>query len=146
LYRKPDILWDGDRLSGVATTRIPHTSGQPVRRQPVALVFCCTLLGAAAQILMKVGANHMAATGLLGMLTNMPLMGGYCLYGISTLLLVLALKDGELSLLYPVIALTYVWVTALSFLIFHDTVNPWKLVGIVLIVVGVGVLGKGGRR
>ena len=73
-------------------------------------------------------------------------MGGYCLYGISTLLLVLALKDGELSLLYPVIALTYVWVTVLSFLIFHDDINPWKLAGIVLIVSGVAVLGKGGRR
>ena len=58
------------------------------------------------------------------MATNLPLMGGYCLYGISTLLLVLALKDGELSLLYPVIALTYVWVTVLSFLIFHDDINP----------------------
>ena len=68
------------------------------------------------------------------------------LYGISTLLLVLALKDGELSLLYPVIALTYVWVTALSFLIFHDHINPWKLLGIVFIVAGVAVLGKGGRR
>jgi len=95
---------------------------------------------------MKTGANRMAHPGLLGMLANLPLMGGYCLYGLSTLLLVLALRDGELSLLYPVIALTYVWVTILSFLIFHDEINPWKLAGIVLIVVGVGVLGKGGRR
>ena len=118
----------------------------PVRRQPVALVFCCTLLGAAAQVLMKTGANQMAHPGLLGMLTNLPLLGGYCLYGISTLLLVLALKDGELSLLYPVIALTYVWVTILSFAIFHDQVNFWKLAGIVLIVGGVAVLGRGARR
>jgi drug/metabolite transporter (DMT)-like permease len=51
-----------------------------------------------------------------------------------------------LSLLYPVIALTYVWVTVLSILIFHDDINPWKLAGIVLIVSGVAVLGKGGRR
>jgi len=130
----------------VAATGVPQASEQPTRRQPVALVFCCTILGAGAQVLMKTGANHMAAPGLLGMLSNLPLMGGYCLYGLSTLLLVLALKDGELSLLYPVIALTYVWVTALSFLIFHDTINPWKLLGIVLIVSGVGVLGKGGRR
>jgi multidrug transporter EmrE-like cation transporter len=109
-------------------------------------VFCCTILGAAAQVLMKSGANHMAEPGLLGMLTNLPLMAGYTLYGISTLLLVVALKDGELSMLYPVIALTYVWVTVLSFLIFHDTLNPFKLIGIVLIVTGVAVLGKGGRR
>jgi multidrug transporter EmrE-like cation transporter len=124
----------------------PRASDQPVRRQPVALVFCCTILGAAAQVLMKTGANQLAHPGLLGMIANLPLMGGYCLYGISTVLLVIALKDGELSLLYPVIALTYVWVTVLSFLIFHDHINQWKVAGIVLIMSGVAVLGKGGRR
>lgn len=114
------------------------------KRRSIGLVFCCTILGAAAQILMKTGANHLIP-GLMGMITNVPLMAGYTLYGMSTVLLVLALKDGELSLLYPVIALTYVWVTGLSFLIFHDTVNPFKLAGIVIIVVGVAVLGKGGK-
>ena len=129
-----------------AVTGSTHMAEKPARRQQVGLVFCCTILGAAAQVLMKTGANRMANPGLLGMATNLPLMSGYCLYGISTLLLVLALKDGELSLLYPVIALTYVWVTVLSILIFHDDINPWKLAGIVLIVSGVAVLGKGGRR
>ena len=129
-----------------AVTDSTQISEKPARRQPVGLVFCCTILGAAAQVLMKTGANHMVQPGLLGMATNLRLMAGYCLYGISTLLLVLALKDGELSLLYPVIALTYVWVTILSFLIFHDDINPWKVLGIVLIVSGVGVLGKGGKR
>ena len=38
----------------------------------------------------------------------------------------LALRDGELSLLYPVIALTYVWVTVLSLVIFHEAMNPFK--------------------
>jgi len=129
-----------------AITESARTLDPPVRRQPVLLVFCCTILGAAAQVLMKTGANRMTHAGVFGMLTNLPLMAGYCLYGLSTVLLVLALKDGELSLLYPVIALTYVWVTALSFLIFHDAINPFKLVGIALIVTGVAVLGKGGQR
>jgi uncharacterized membrane protein len=115
------------------------------RRRSVSLVFGCTLLGAAAQILMKTGANHLPHPGLIAMITNVPLMAGYCLYGISTLLLVLALRDGELSLLWPVIALTYVWVTVLSFLIFHDRLNPFKVAGIVIIVIGVTVLGRGGK-
>ena len=114
------------------------------RRKGVALVFGCTVLGAAAQILMKTGANHMAHHGIAASLTNLALLGGYALYGISTLLLVLALRDGELSLLYPVIALTYVWVTILSFVIFHDRVNPFKITGIVIIVIGVAILGRGG--
>jgi multidrug transporter EmrE-like cation transporter len=112
------------------------------------------LLGATAQILMKVGAGHLGPDGLVGYFKAMPgsvlanpgLFTGYVLYGMSTLLLVLALKDGELSMLYPVIALTYVWVTAAAFLIFHDTVKPVRLVGIVIIVAGVAVLGRAGKK
>ena len=95
------------------------------RRQALALVFGCTILGAAAQILMKTGANHTAQAGVMAMIVNLPLLAGYALYGLSTLLLVLALREGELSLLYPVIALTYVWVTVLSVVIFHDRLNPF---------------------
>ena len=95
---------------------------------------------------MKTGANNLAHPGLTGMITNLPLMAGYSFYGVSTLLLVLALRDGELSLLYPVIALTYVWVTGLSFVIFHDRVNAFKLTGISFIVLGVAVLGRGSKK
>lgn len=110
------------------------------------LVVFCTFLGAAAQILMKSGANRLGHPGLIGVVTNLPLLAGYVCYGIFTVLLVLALRDGELSILYPIIALNYVWVTALSFFIFHDHINAFKLAGVCLIVVGVGVLGQGGRK
>lgn len=120
------------------------------RRRSLGLVFCCTVLGAAAQILMKSGAarvEHPGVTGvLIGMFTDLRLFAGYCLYGLSTLLLVLALREGELSLLYPVIALTYVWVTVLSFVLFHEVVNPWKLAGITVIVIGVAILGRSGAK
>lgn len=112
-------------------------------RRAVGLVFCCTLLGAAAQLLLKTGANQLAHPNLLGIISNLTLLAGLSLYGVSTVLLVVALRDGELSLLYPVIALTYVWVTLLSLIVFHDRVNPIKLAGIAIIVVGVAVLGRG---
>src|SRR5262249_40287185 len=131
------------------TPAVAH-SGPARKKRSVALVFCCTLLGAAAQILMKMGANYMVAgaapPGVLGLLTNVPLMIGYTLYGLSTVLLVLALKDGELSLLYPVIALTYVWVTILSYTVFHDDINAFRLTGIAIIVIGVAILGRAGQR
>ena len=101
-----------------ALTHKPFT-----RRQSIGLVFCCTLLGAAAQILMKSGANTLTHFSIPTVITNIPLMIGYSLYGLSTVLLVLALRDGELSLLYPVIALTYVWVTMLSLFFFQERMN-----------------------
>lgn len=84
----------------------------------------------------------METTNPLDIITNPPLFVGYCLYGLSAVLLVLALRDGELSILYPVIALTYVWVTILSIWFFRESINIWKVAGVSLIVVGVAVLGR----
>jgi multidrug transporter EmrE-like cation transporter len=58
-------------------------------------------------------------------------------------MMILALREGELSLLYPIISLAYVWVTVASYFIFHDTINPLKLAGIVVIMLGVAMLGRG---
>ena len=79
------------------------------------------------------------------MFTNPALFTGYALYGCNTLLLAIALKDSELSLLYPVIALTYVWVSILSVTLLHETMNGMKLAGITAIVFGIGILGRGSR-
>ncbi len=95
----------------------------------------------------KAGANnlphvHGFVANAIAMASNAKLMFGYSLYGISTVLLVIALRHGELSLLYPVIALTYVWVAILSVLIFHEILNPVRVSGVVVIVAGVALLGR----
>jgi uncharacterized membrane protein len=111
----------------------------------VLLVCICTLLGAAAQILMKIGMTQFKPEPL-ALATNFPLIAGYALYGVFTLLLVMALREGELSLLYPIISLGYVWVTGLSYFIFHDTMNMPKIIGITSIMIGVAVLGQGAKK
>jgi multidrug transporter EmrE-like cation transporter len=64
------------------------------------------------------------------------------MYGINTFLMALALKGRELSRLYPIIALTYVWVTILSlFVLPGEHMNFFRSVGIAFIVGGVSVLG-----
>jgi multidrug transporter EmrE-like cation transporter len=128
-----------------ASITAPSVSAVASRRRSVLLVFACTILGAAAQLLMKVGMAHFNPAPL-ALLTNVPLIAGYVLYGINTLMLVLALKDGELSMLYPIIALTYVWVTLLSYAVLGEKANVFKNLGIAIIVIGVGVLGRGGRK
>ena len=100
---------------------------------------------------MKIGANRLPPLNAITVFTNLPLllhntalMAGLSLYGLFTLMLIFALRDGQLSILYPVIALNYVWVTILSLLLFNETMNPFKAAGVSAIVVGVVILGKGG--
>ena len=109
-----------------------------------------TLLCAAAQVLMKRGADALPPNPTLvetatAVLTNPVLFGGYALYGLFTAVMVVALRHGELSRLQPVIALTYVWVAILSVVIFGETMNPYKIAGMCVIMAGVVVLGRGAR-
>ncbi len=119
-------------------------------RRATILVGCGTVLGAAAQILIKSGAGALGTHASLvdtamGMVTIPSLFFGYALYGLYTVVLILALRHGELSVLYPVIALTFVWVTIASVVVFHEQMNAAKLAGIVVIMAGVAVLGRSGK-
>ena len=128
----------------------PLIDGISPRQRSLILVALCTIFGAAAQVLIKLGANALPhAPGLiptiLSMVMNPYLFFGYSLYGVSMVLLTLALRHAELSLLYPVIALTFVWVAILSVAVFHEQLSPLRVAGIATVVLGVGVLGRSGK-
>lgn len=80
-------------------------------------------------------------TVAFGILANPRLFLGYTLYGVNTFIMAAALKGRELSRLFPVIALTYVWVTFLSISLLGERMNWYRAAGIALIVTGVSVLG-----
>jgi len=135
---------------------IPETPARPPVN-PAWLVVICTLFAASAQILLKFGALHplppvhfsdaASVTAFLTALTgDWPLVIGYSLHACNAMLLILALRHGHLSLLYPLYALSYVWVDLLSLHYFHEHLNIWKEAGIVLIIGGVAVLGKASRE
>ncbi|HVW11959.1 MAG TPA: hypothetical protein VHC90_25440 [Bryobacteraceae bacterium] len=131
---------------------IPENPSQPAVN-PIYLVVICTLFAAAAQILLKFGALHplpavhfsdSASVGafLQALAGDWPLLAGYSLHACNAMVLILALRHGHLSVLYPLYALSYVWVDLLSLYYFHEHMNIWKGAGIALIIAGVAVLGK----
>ena len=78
----------------------------------------------------------------LDVIRNFRLFLGYVFYGVNVFLMALALKGRELSRLYPIIALTYVWVTLLSLFVLPDEhLNFFRVIGIAFIVGGVSILG-----
>ena len=143
-----------------STTTFEATSPLVTRadaRRSFLLMFFCTLIGALAQMLMKQGTAqlgaHITLSDLahspslfvrfcLGVITNLKLFLGYVCYGVNTFLIAIALKGRELSRLYPIIALTYVWVAVLSlYFLPGEHMNFFKSIGIVFVVGGVSVLG-----
>jgi len=91
-------------------------------------------------------ASAQFSLDLMADATNPWLVGGLALYGGFTVAMVLALRQGELSMLYPIISLSYVWVTLLSYTLLGEKPNPLKVAGVIVIVVGVSVLGRGGKN
>ena len=96
--------------------------------------------------LIKIAAVYTGSVGIqaaiLGSFTNPAIFSGG-LYRIFTVLFVYALRHDELSILYPLISLAYVWVAIIGVVAFHGAMNPLKLTGIAIIMAGVTVLGRG---
>ena len=123
------------------------TQSASLQRRAIFLIVVFTIIAAVAQPLFKIGANNLAANmSVGGLLTDFPLIGGLALYGLGSILMIWALRYGELSVLYPLISLSYVWVAILSVAIFHDRMTPLRISGIATIIVGVSILGIAGRE
>ena len=110
------------------------------------LMIACTIFTSAGQLLWKAGSLRINFSDPLSFL-NLPFIGGCLLYLIGSLLMILALQRGELSVLYPIIATSYVWVSILAPFFFpNEFMNVWKWLGVLLILVSVALLGWSSSR
>mgnify|MGYP001769279670 CR=1 FL=1 len=115
-------------------------------RWAIALIIFMTLITSTAQIFYKLAAADFSLS-VEGILLNWPLWVGGILYLISSVMMIIAFKGGDISVLYPIIALSYVWVSLASPRIFPaDSMNTLKWLGIVAIVGGVSLIGIGGKK
>ncbi|MFH1590739.1 MAG: hypothetical protein ABIC95_02315 [archaeon] len=112
------------------------------KKWAIGLVLFLTLMTSAAQILWKFGADRLELS-VEGLLLNVPLIAGIAVYGIAAVLLIIALRGGELSVLYPLIATSYIWVSLLSIFIIGEQMGLLKWSGIGVIVIGVSLIGAG---
>ncbi|MBI2102091.1 EamA family transporter [Candidatus Woesearchaeota archaeon] len=110
----------------------------------VSLVVFATLVGAFGPILLK-KASAKSMSNLSSLATNYHLFGGVALYALGTLLFIPALKGGDLSVLYPFVALAYIWVSLLSVRFLGERMNRLKWLGIALIILGVSFIGIGSQ-
>ena len=113
------------------------------KKEAIALVLFCTFLTAAGQIFLKIGSGNLSFN-ILNLLGNFPLITGLVLYALGAVILVIALKHGELSVLYPIIAMSFVWVSFLSIIFLNEIMNIWKWAGVITIILGICFIGKGG--
>ena len=107
----------------------------------IGLVLLASFVGSSGPIFLKKFSSHLSFK--LSSLWNKWFILGFFAYALGTILFIPALRGGELSVLYPLVASTYVWVCLWSIKFLREQMNVQKWLGIVLIVCGVTLIGLG---
>lgn len=98
----------------------------------IGLAILSTLVASSAMILLKKASGK----ELRKLHFDFHFLGGGFLFVVAVILIILALKLEALSVVFPVTALTYVWVMLLSHQFLAEKINKWKVVAVVLIISG----------
>lgn len=112
----------------------------------VLLAVACSIVTGTSHLGLKWTADKLSAAGALSLRILTYMLVCYFLYGLGLLLYLLALRRGELSTIYPVLAARYIWVIGLSVLVFPaDSLNAYKVSGALLAATGVILVARGGH-
>lgn len=109
----------------------------------ILFVFAIGFIGAFGPIYLKKGVHKINFRKFSTIYTNKFLIIGVFIHVITALMFIAALKGGELSVLYPLVGLAYVWVCVYSVFMLEEKMNILKWLGIALVVVGVAFIGLG---
>lgn len=108
----------------------------------ILLVFAASFIGSFGAVFLKMGAGRLHRE-ISSLLLNWRLATGVALYLLSFVFYFLGLREGELSVLYPMVALGYIWTMVWSRIFFGEPFSRRKMGGIALILVGVVLLKAG---
>jgi multidrug transporter EmrE-like cation transporter len=109
----------------------------------ILLVLLASLIGSFGAVFLKLGAAHMNRG--FHHIVNWQLAFGVALFLGSSIPFVMGIKHGELSVLYPMVSLGYVWTLFWSNLFFDEPITKGKLGALAMILVGIIFIGVGGR-
>lgn len=106
------------------------------------LVFAASVIGSIAAVLLKAGANQLRGgwrswIGKVG--------AGVSLFLVSSVFYIKGLQNGSLTVLYPMVSLGYVWTLIWSRIFFGELFNRHKVMGLVLVVLGVLCINLGNQ-
>jgi drug/metabolite transporter (DMT)-like permease len=96
-------------------------------------------IGSLGQLEFKRGAGTFEFD-VYSFITNIHLMSGIILYIFSTIIYIYVLREGRLSIIYPIIATSYIWTTIFARVFLNEPINIVTWAGIALILLGVTLI------
>lgn len=93
-------------------------------------------LGPYGMIFIKYGTKDLRKS-IFHPIKNYHLFLGFFMLGVSFILYAVMLRFADVTTLYPLTALGYVWTTFLSVKHFNEKINIYKIIGISLIIISI---------
>jgi multidrug transporter EmrE-like cation transporter len=109
----------------------------------ILLVLLASLIGSFGAVFLKLGAAHLNRG--FRYLLNRDLVFGIILFLGSSVPFVMGVRHGELSVLYPMVSLGYIWTLFWSKLFFDEPITRAKLGALAMILAGIVCIGIGDR-
>ncbi len=117
--------------------------------QAFLIIFSSVFLSAVAQLSFKYGVSNIDLTHYSGtavkiwfLFTSPFVILGLVLYGVGTILWLFALKQVDLSLAYPFVGMSFLFVFAFSVLFLQESFDITRFLGTVVIVIGIAILAR----
>lgn len=124
-----------------------------MRRFDLLAIFVSVSLAVVGQLLLKMGMLRVGKFSFnistlvhqyARILLNPFVIAGLFGFFVSMLIWLYVLSRMELSFVYPFVALNYVLILFGSYFLFKETITPFKIVGVVVIIIGVFLVARGG--
>jgi drug/metabolite transporter (DMT)-like permease len=113
----------------------------PVLLRSMLLVFTASVVGSFGAVFLKLGSARLDKSILS--FVNLPLVSGVALYLGSSVFYGLGIRGGQVSVLYPMVSLGYIFTFIWSRIFFKEAFTPQKCAGLGLILLGVVLVGLG---
>jgi len=107
----------------------------------IVLVFFGSLLGSIGMVFLKKASAHLHK-GFLHII-NVNAALGVGLFLLSSVFYIKGISRGQLSVLYPMVSLSYVWAIVWAKLFFYEQFTKQKFMGLGLVLAGVICVGLG---
>jgi len=117
------------------------------RTQPWAIItmIAATLLNSTAQLMYK-QAITTAGLNIAALLREGIIILGLLFYAASGVLLIISLRGGQASVLYPIYTLSFIWIGIGSVMFFHEHISMEGIIGMIVIITGIILINKEGTR
>jgi multidrug transporter EmrE-like cation transporter len=110
----------------------------------MALMLVSSFIGSFGAVFLKAGSQRLAWSWK-AVAGNWRLGAGVGAFLLSSVFFVLGMRRGELSILYPMVSLGYIWTLFWSRLFFGEPLTRAKFVGLGMILAGIALLSLGSR-